>query len=615
MSVSKLESLPNEILVDLLEKYINAVDVFVAFFNQLNSRFNALIDQCQQFHFDFTSIRKKDFQICVNRLPNYFDKIKGLTLSECDTPGQINIFLSLFPPLNKFNELREFHLDFDVITVDKYQINEVLHSLSNSNLCTLSIKGTHISVSSILNSINTTILALPTLKRLILDTNFYTALRDFDKSTFFNIEHLIIAGHGCTWNELQHISRCSPRLKYLNVRVTNKFSNTFSSTVDIPPLTKLYTVILHFIDRYTEITWNQLVDYFRIMPNLHHLEVINSHNRFFNANDWQILFEISLSLLKRFTLKISAARLSQHGLDSIHTTLISFQTPFWIEKKNFNIFIMMCKSFGNIIYYYQPIDPQQHRFDIDFKSEIQSGTIQFWTVPERSISDNCFLLDKITSLRLSAKDPLPPSQYYFENVKYLKVDHINLSLFKWITTHIHLSKIKKLIILETETKCRLVTSLIALIENISSLQINFNQLIHQQYDLIKTKNNIKRLNISFGLFSNQQIFRKKDICIIADLFPLIEHLIIDTIDFENVPFLYICLPHLHSLTFKLIDLTFPRFDSFKERQWDNRLRDMTRLTFKRTEEWLTIWIDEVAFQESNWSSFQLKSQSNKCCTS
>ncbi|CAF3322907.1 unnamed protein product [Rotaria sp. Silwood2] len=351
------------------------------------------------------------------------------------------------------------------------------------------------------------------------------------------------------------------------------------------------------------------------MPNLYHLEVLNSHNRFFNASDWQILLETSLPQLTYFTLKISAARLSQHSLDNIHRSLTSFQTPFWIENKNFNIFIMMYKCFGDIIFNYQPIDPRRHQFDIDFNSQINSGTVQFWTVPERSIIDNRFLMDSITSLRLSAEDPLPPSQYYFENVKCLKVDCLNSSLLEWITTHIRLSKITELKIPGPKMEFHVVTSLIALIENILSLQIEFNRLILQQIGLIRTNKNIKRLDISFSLLYNQQAFQKEDICIIADLFPLIEHLKIDTIDFDSVPFLYTCFPHLHSLTFKIIDLTLPMFDSFKEQQWDNRLRIKMKLTFKRAGEWLTIWIDEVTLQESNWQSFPLKHQHHKCISS
>jgi hypothetical protein len=264
-------------------------------------------------------------------------------------------------------------------------MTETLHLLSNTSLCNLSIKVTHALELDVLKCINRNIFSLPTLKWLVLDIDVYAALWNFHESTSLNIEYLTITGQGCTWNELQHICRCAPRLKYLNVRVINKRSNTFQSTVkeevNIPPLVTLRIVMLHFIDRYSEVTWEKLVKYFHVMPNLHYLEVTNSHNRFFSASDWQMLFETSLPLLTHFTLKISAARLSQSSLDIIHNTLTSFQTSFWIEKKNFNIFIMMYKSFGDIIFNYQPIDPRQHRFDIDFKSALSQELFNFGQFP------------------------------------------------------------------------------------------------------------------------------------------------------------------------------------------------------------------------------------------
>jgi hypothetical protein len=69
MSLSKFESLPNEILIDFLEKHANGVDILVAFTEQLNSRIDGLIGQCQQFRFDFFRCRKDDFLLCVSLFP------------------------------------------------------------------------------------------------------------------------------------------------------------------------------------------------------------------------------------------------------------------------------------------------------------------------------------------------------------------------------------------------------------------------------------------------------------------------------------------------------------------------------------------------------------------
>ena len=68
MSVSKLESLPNEVLIDIFEKYINGVDILIAFRYQQNQRFDALISQCQRFHFNFLYCRKDYFRFCIGLL-------------------------------------------------------------------------------------------------------------------------------------------------------------------------------------------------------------------------------------------------------------------------------------------------------------------------------------------------------------------------------------------------------------------------------------------------------------------------------------------------------------------------------------------------------------------
>ncbi len=51
MSPSKLESLPNEILVEIFEKYMNGVDILIAFAHHQNQRIDSIISQCSRFYF------------------------------------------------------------------------------------------------------------------------------------------------------------------------------------------------------------------------------------------------------------------------------------------------------------------------------------------------------------------------------------------------------------------------------------------------------------------------------------------------------------------------------------------------------------------------------------
>ncbi|CAF1931164.1 unnamed protein product [Rotaria magnacalcarata] len=135
MSRSKLESLPNEILYDIIEKYINEVDLLRAFSYQLNQRFDAIFSRSQRLCFNFIQRRKDDFRICMGLLLAYMDKIEPLAISERDTPGQVEAFLSFFPSFDLFRQLRTLYFDFDCGTVAR---NNLARHQSNVEYLTVS---------------------------------------------------------------------------------------------------------------------------------------------------------------------------------------------------------------------------------------------------------------------------------------------------------------------------------------------------------------------------------------------------------------------------------------------------------------------------------------------
>ncbi|CAF3962876.1 unnamed protein product [Rotaria sp. Silwood1] len=140
MSLSKLESLSNEILLAIIEKYINGVNLRRAFSFQLNQRFNALITQYQRLHFDFIQCQKDDFRFSMSLLSAYIDKIEELALSEQGTPDQVNAFLSFFPSFESFKQLRTLYFHFNDETVDWSIVENALNSLSQTTIDTVSIK-------------------------------------------------------------------------------------------------------------------------------------------------------------------------------------------------------------------------------------------------------------------------------------------------------------------------------------------------------------------------------------------------------------------------------------------------------------------------------------------
>ncbi|CAF4341483.1 unnamed protein product, partial [Rotaria sp. Silwood2] len=193
MSLSKLESLPNEILTDIIEKYINGVDLLRAFSFQLNQRFDALITQCQRFHFDFFQCQKDDFRLCMGLLPAYLDKIQELAISEEDTPAQVNFFLSFFPSFAFFKRLQTVYFHYYDQAVDWDIVEKALKSLSETMIETLSIKTTSANNRSLLGNVIVDLFHVKSLKRFSL-MSISSSINWSDLANISsNIQHLTVS--------------------------------------------------------------------------------------------------------------------------------------------------------------------------------------------------------------------------------------------------------------------------------------------------------------------------------------------------------------------------------------------------------------------------------------
>jgi hypothetical protein len=221
MSLSKLESLPNEILTDIIEKYINGVDVLKALSYQLNRRFDALISQCQRLHFNFIQCHKNDFRLCMDLLPAYIDKIEELAISEEHAPGQVSAFLKNFPSFAPFERLRTLYFHFDGDTVDSEMLITALLSLSSIAINSLTITVMNSDFTTSMKTIISTLFSLKTLKRISLVSDEIYFEWDDVLSTPSNIEYMTIYGLCCKSGDLPYICQFTPHLKYLEIYVYN----------------------------------------------------------------------------------------------------------------------------------------------------------------------------------------------------------------------------------------------------------------------------------------------------------------------------------------------------------------------------------------------------------
>ena len=422
MSVSKLESLPNEILVDIFEKYINGMDILVAFLYQQNQRFDALISQCQRFHFSFLYCRKGSFRFCISLLPAYVERIEELALSDQHTPGQIHAFLSFFPSFIVFKRLRKLYFHYNAETIDGSVVRTAFQSLYDTVVDTISIKAVNTDWAQTMHSLFDDMLRLTTIKRIFFTSDFCQNRRNIWNNVFEDqwnfmtgisskIEYLTIFGMTCGFHHLKSIFQCAPQLKYLNVQLTSSAIYGIYHALNSPPdssrsISNLHTLILSS-ERDDSTTFDMLAEYLRVMPALRRLE-IKAHGALLDASAWEALLQTSLPSLTHFGLQTTTSRMKKDDIDS---TLASFETPFWISKQ---IFYMILTQHKGLSYNRFGMDEAQ----LNHQNEFDQPVVKQWIVPFRSHIDN-IPTNGITSVCMSNVTSSLSSCHYFENIKIL----------------------------------------------------------------------------------------------------------------------------------------------------------------------------------------------------
>ena len=301
------------------------------------------------------------------------------------------------------------------------------------------------------------------------------------------------------------------------------------------------------------------------------------------------MLESSLPLLNCFNLQVTASDLRNFNVDNL---LASFQTPFWIAKKNFNIMITEHQESSS-----DPI-PLHRLHDIE-PYEFDLPVIKCQILPVRTVNGDVMIVNKLPSLKLSDICNTVWCHYYFENVKCLTVDNMNKTLLEWMTTYVNCSRITELTITGLSNETTALTLLLAWVINISSLHIKFDQLVGSNGAFMRKDNGLKWLDIS----STKHTFGEEDIIFITKSFPYLEHLQINTSDLYNVPVLKTYLPHLRSLNFKALENVFRFYDDYTRKIWESELRQKTNFLFEHKDDSITVWIDQDAFEDGYWRTF------------
>jgi hypothetical protein len=187
-------------------------------------------------------------------------------------------------------------------------------------------------------------------------------------------------------------------------------------------------------------------------------------------------------------------------------------------------------------------------------------------------------------------------------VKSLLVSEFNDNLLELLITHVDCSEIKHLDISLLKGEGDKISSLLSYMENINSIRINLNLLIHLKEQWPK----IRFIDLSY----DGHRYDKKSFSTIGSLFPNVEHMTTSTRNLKNIPLLQNYVPHLRSLTIADFQSSNRNmFDDYEQKMADEQLRRSCQFLFQRRSNSITIWIDQAALNDPFWQNGTRYSQS------
>ena len=170
----------------------------------------------------------------------------------------------------------------------------------------------------------------------------------------------------------------------------------------------LHTVIFN-MNSGSNVEFSYLELYLLRMPSLQRLE-IKAVDVLSYGNAWERLIKTSLPILSHFNLENHSISLKETGICNL---MESFQTPFWIENKNFNIVITACEHFSPPYWFSKEKLPYRTQYGSSER------VIRCWTRPRRELNNNLTARNKILSLAVSEESIFLLKNQYFDNVTRL----------------------------------------------------------------------------------------------------------------------------------------------------------------------------------------------------
>jgi len=298
MSTPSLYTLPIELLHRIID-YVDAETIFFSFRN-VCKYFYTIINSYNQYKLDFRSITKPAF----HRVRHFIQPENVISLiisNEYKTPGQINLFISLFN-INKFTRLRSLTL----IQVSDSDMNIYLKHVSTCPLVSLSIDNRRHWKS---NATSVTI-----------ELFMHSPLR-----------HLALT----QWSSIQKIFHILLYFLYLETLMLDgllmpDIDEYLITSMEIKSKLKSLTMNFYYS------TVNTIISILSCTPSLIHLKLIGqptASGLVWDGYWWTEFIQKNLPKLQFFEFFFSKQIDYKESTFDIESIITSFRTSFWLEKR------------------------------------------------------------------------------------------------------------------------------------------------------------------------------------------------------------------------------------------------------------------------------------------
>ncbi|CAF3981790.1 unnamed protein product [Rotaria sordida] len=284
--------------------------------------------------------------ICQQHLPFITDRVYVLSLSDDDnTPEQINLFLSYVSSFSQFTWLRS--LSFSNICSNETLIKiinecQYLYNLTHLTFGCHSLRRYQVNFQLLID----TIWNLPKLRYCHLDFPTQGQEKFFISTKMSStLEYVNMLEYVLTWNEMNRLFQCTPRLKQLSILVYIHSSNDndYVLFASLPILIDLH------IDIWSTFDVSKMISFLKNIPNLRRLNVTLWYN-IINGYQWEEIIRNYLPKLKIFRVEMRKKLfLDENMQERIDQLINSFRSSFWIEEHQW---FVRCLTVKKTIYFY-----------------------------------------------------------------------------------------------------------------------------------------------------------------------------------------------------------------------------------------------------------------------